>query len=280
MNKKRIAVFAASLLMLTVFVSVIAFRPDLRFLITDSLYRAFSNVKLEKIDASALEYEEYAEDVPSVDQSLMLINSEYPLDADFSAKICEYKDSTLYFNECMTDAYASLSFDVKEKFGKKLYVMSAYRTEEEQLDAIEAEGENAAAVGESEHQSGLALDVYVSMYAGAGFLKSDVGRYVNSNSWRYGFIIRYPYYAEDKTKMAYEPWHIRYVGSPHAEIIYKNSLSLEEYIASFDVGEYYGYGEYIITRQSALPDRGIKGYDAVSVSSDNTGYYMITYERQ
>ncbi len=47
---------------------------------------------------------------------------------------------------------------------------------------------------------------------------------------KYGFILRYPFGKEHITKIAYEPWHFRYVGAPHAEIIEKNDFVLEEYI--------------------------------------------------
>ena len=49
----------------------------------------------------------------------------------------------------------------------------------------------------------------------------------------FGFILRYP---EDKThitKIAYEPWHFRYVGVKHSKLIIENNLSLEEYIYSY-----------------------------------------------
>lgn len=47
---------------------------------------------------------------------------------------------------------------------------------------------------------------------------------------KYGFVLRYPSGKEHITKIGYEPWHFRYVGVPHAEIIEKNDFVLEEYI--------------------------------------------------
>ena len=53
--------------------------------------------------------------------------------------------------------------------------------------------------------------------------------WMKNNAHKYGFILRYP---ENKTMITgfkYEPWHYRYVGTDIAEVIYKESLTLEEY---------------------------------------------------
>ena len=210
-------------------------------------------------------------------QALMLVNGDNPLEEGFEANVGEYKDSTVYMNECLFDAYASLSAAISEKFDTKLYIKSSYRTKEEQQEEYEESPTIAAKVGCSEHQTGLALDVYVPYHAGYAFIESDAGQYTASDGWRYGFIIRYQYYNTDETNMAYEPWHIRYVGFPHAEIITKGQLSLEKYIESMKIGELYEYKDYIITRQKAgeklvLP----KDFESAAISPDNCGNYIIT----
>lgn len=213
------------------------------------------------------------------DQSLMLVNTEYTLDENYVPDIEEYKDTTVYMSRCMLDAYARLSAAVKEKTGKKLYVSSDFRTAEEQEELYLEDPLTATLPGASEHQTGLALDVYVAYYAGDGFIKSFAGRFVNANSWRYGFIIRYPSYAEDVTGIRYEPWHIRYVGHPHADVIYNNHTTLEEYVLSLNVGEWYEIEGYLVCRQ-ALSEQGTLelpiSFDDCVISPDNTGYYIIT----
>ena len=55
-------------------------------------------------------------------------------------------------------------------------------------------------------------------------------KWLAENSWKYGFILRYP---DDKIKITgiiYEPWHFRYVGETLAKDIYESSLCLEEYL--------------------------------------------------
>jgi D-alanyl-D-alanine carboxypeptidase len=50
------------------------------------------------------------------------------------------------------------------------------------------------------------------------------------NSWRYGWILRYPTEKSDVTGIIYEPWHYRYVGKEAAEEIYHQGICLEEYL--------------------------------------------------
>jgi zinc D-Ala-D-Ala carboxypeptidase len=73
----------------------------------------------------------------------------------------------------------------------------------------------AARPGYSEHQTGLAADMSVQ---GEGcpikvcFAKTTGGKWLASNSWRFGFILRYPDGQTATTGYQFEPWHFRYVG--------------------------------------------------------------------
>ena len=180
-------------------------------------------------------------------------------------------------NRCVQDAYESLASQVEQQFQERLYIRSAYRTAEEQQKTIEEDGEKAAMVNASEHQAGLALDVYVKDFAGAALIKTEAGQFVNSQCWEYGFIIRYPLGKKSITGVGYEPWHIRYVGKPHAEIIYKNKWTLEEYMESIELGILYKYNHYLMYKQSDdvpvwLPEE----YQSVVVSPDNQGNHIVT----
>ena len=211
-------------------------------------------------------------------QSMMLINTDYRLSDGFVAETTEYKDSGVEMNACITAAYGALCDFVKAKTGDKLYVSSAIRSRSRQQELYEEDPETAMVPGASEHETGLCLDVYVAYYAGDGFLKSQAGQLVNSHCDEFGFIIRYPSYGERKTSIRFEPWHIRYVGFPHAEIIYNNRLTLEEYILSLEEGECYEANGYLITRQRPK-DGKVQiptGCDTYEVSPDNTGCYIIT----
>ena len=97
--------------------------------------------------------------------------------------------------------------------------------------------EMAAAVvnppGYSEHNCGLAADLNSPEHTGLDevFENTTAFRWLCEHAVEYGFILRYPKGAEDKTEITYEPWHWRYVGRENAAKISASGLCFEDYIA-------------------------------------------------
>ena len=97
--------------------------------------------------------------------------------------------------------------------------------------------EMAAAVvnppGYSEHNCGLAADLNSPEHTGLdeGFENTTAFRWLCEHAAEYGFILRYPKGAEDKTEITYEPWHWRYVGRENAAKISASGLCFEDYVA-------------------------------------------------
>ena len=87
----------------------------------------------------------------------------------------------------------------------------------------------SAKPGHSEHQTGLAVDISGSFGDYNNFDKTPEFKWVKNNSYKYGFILRFPKGKEKTTGFKYEPWHYRYVGIKKAKYIYLNNLTLEEY---------------------------------------------------
>ncbi len=86
---------------------------------------------------------------------------------------------------------------------------------------------DTALPGASEHQTGLTMDVN-DIHERFG--DTPTGRWLADNSYKFGFILRYPEDKEDITGIVYEPWHFRYVGRYHAEAMYELDMCLEEYV--------------------------------------------------
>lgn len=86
----------------------------------------------------------------------------------------------------------------------------------------------SARPGHSEHQTGLAMDLN---QVSDSFYATKEGKWVNENSYKYGFVIRYPQGKTSYTGYKYEPWHIRYVEKDLAKKLYNDGdwISLEEY---------------------------------------------------
>lgn len=95
-------------------------------------------------------------------------------------------------------------------------------------DGREKADRYSARAGHSEHQTGLAVDIN-SLYT--SFENTEEGKWLKENSYKYGFILRYPKGKEEITGYMYEPWHYRYVGRELATKLYSNGswLTIEEY---------------------------------------------------
>ena len=87
----------------------------------------------------------------------------------------------------------------------------------------------SARAGHSEHQTGLAVDVANTSLDYDNFEQTKEFNWMINNSYKYGFILRYPKAKFHITGFKYEPWHYRYVGIDIATYIYENNITLEEY---------------------------------------------------
>ena len=95
--------------------------------------------------------------------------------------------------------------------------------------------------GHSEHESGLAVDLGLKKDV-IDFIRPDFPYDGICGVFRelapdYGFIERYPRGKEAVTGIGHEPWHFRYIGTPHARILTESGLVLEEYAAQFSAEE-------------------------------------------
>lgn len=182
------------------------------------------------------------------DELLILVNPWNPVPADYEPELVSLSDGTLVAASCRDDLRELLK--ACRAAGCAPYICSAYRTHEYQtqlfenkvarlmatgLDEASARVEAAKVValpGTSEHELGLALDIIDSGYPrlDEGQEDTPTQRWLMENSWRYGFILRYPEGKSAVTGIIYEPWHYRYVGREAAAEIYQSGLCFEEWL--------------------------------------------------
>jgi len=100
-------------------------------------------------------------------------------------------------------------------------------------DAFEAARRVVAYPGSSEHNLGLAVDIVSNNYHGLTARQAETpeGIWLAQNSYRYGFVLRYPYYQQHITNIIFEPWHFRYVGIYAATEMFERGLVLEEFVS-------------------------------------------------
>lgn len=186
------------------------------------------------------------------DPLMVLVNhtSKMPDDYTFDTKECGSAtavNKTLQTVAC--DAFLEMQ-KAAAADGMTVWMQSGYRSVKYQTSLYERKTkyyldkgydnatakEKAAAVvnppGYSEHNCGLAADLNSPEHTGLdeGFEKTAAFRWLCEHAGDYGFILRYPKDAEDKTEIIYEPWHWRYVGVENAAKINASGLCFEDYI--------------------------------------------------
>lgn len=122
--------------------------------------------------------------------------------------------------------------------GVTIRVKSGYRTYATQnatyVDQLKRHPENInyyAPAGASEHQTGLAVDLWDGKVWYAAMQYTAAGKWLHKHCHEYGFILRFPKNTLKITGVEYEPWHFRYVGVDVAsKFDAANTLTLEEYL--------------------------------------------------
>ena len=179
---------------------------------------------------------------------LMLVNQSHPMEDGYVPELANIDDSHQVDARVLEPLQNMLKAASDE--GYSLYVCSAYRSVDRQKELFnesmidyvnqgmtyyEAAIETAKSIawpGESEHATGLAMDIVSSDYAGLDEEQgeTDDQKWLMEHCYEYGFILRYPKDKSEDTGIIYEPWHYRYVGVEAALAIRDQGVTLEEYL--------------------------------------------------
>lgn len=210
-------------------------------------------VKQERIEPIPYDSSQKIE-VDNPDDILVLVNKIYRLPKDYQPADLvipevpfpfEGTHEKKYLRKEAAQALEEL-FNEGQKEGLELYAISGYRSFARQKHIFPSNvlrvgfaqaNQFSAFPGESEHQTGLAMDVSsraVQFNLVEAFGETKEGLWLRDNAHRFGFIIRYPQGKEEITGYSYEPWHLRYVGREAAQKIYELNITLEEYILAIE----------------------------------------------
>ena len=168
------------------------------------------------------------------------------ISGEYQIATVAYQDYLDMFRDCanaghfpaICSAYRSQEYQ-QGLFDRKVLRLleeSGWNYTQEQARAIAAQ--SVAIPGTSEHQLGLALDIVDNRNWSLNESQAEMPtqKWLMENSWRYGWILRYPNEKSHVTGIIYEPWHYRYVGKEVAAEIYKSGLCLEEYLQTLTAG--------------------------------------------
>lgn len=175
------------------------------------------------------------------DWNLVLVNYETAIPENYEINLVEVAGGEKVDERILAALTEMLEAAKEGNLGQLPVVVSGYRTQEKQQslfdnkaakyrkeghsknEAEEMAKQWVAVPGYSEHQIGLAVDINGATY--------DLYFWLQENSYKYGFIFRYPGNKTEITGVSEEVWHYRYVGVEAATEMYEKSLCLEEYLA-------------------------------------------------
>ena len=173
---------------------------------------------------------------------LVLVNAEHPLfhPVDPSELVCALDGYPgILLERTAAKALRKLLADIGSR--DEIVPVSGWRSREEQKkiwkDTVAERGidfarKYVALPACSEHETGLAIDLALNApdidFICPEFPRTGICRKFRELAPYYGFIERYQKAKEPITGISEEPWHFRYVGTPHSVVIAEKGLSLEE----------------------------------------------------
>lgn len=184
------------------------------------------------------------------DWNLVLINKRHQIPDDYTFTLGYFQNS-YRCDERIIEPLTEM-FEAAKADGINLAIRSPFREDSRQqylftnktkqyinsgksyIDAYKEASKAITLPGTSEHEIGIALDITSDEYwkLDEDFALTGAGKWLYENSYKYGFILRYPKDKEDVTGIMFEPWHFRYVGIEAAKVMKDNNLTLEEYLES------------------------------------------------
>lgn len=201
-------------------------------------------IKDVNMNLDILPYENTKE-AQNINTEKVLVNKHYHLSEDFVPDNLitinqQYALSDMKLVEVAAKAFESMAKNAKKE-KLNIVAMSSYRSYEYQVnlynrykkeDGQEKADTYSGRPGYSEHQTGLAVDVYNNVENYTNFEKTKEYTWMQEHAHEYGFILRFPKEKEQETGYQFESWHYRYVGAEAATYIKENNISFEEYYAT------------------------------------------------
>ena len=176
--------------------------------------------------------------------NLTLVNKWNPLPENYEVTLVEVPGGEKVDERIYEPLMEMLEAAKEDNWDQLPKVVSGYRTQEKQQELLDEKIEEfkkqgysddeafeqanmwVSVPGYSEHQLGFAVDINGATY--------DLYFWLQENSYKYGFIFRYPAGKSDITGAAEEVWHYRYVGVDAATEMYEQGLCLEEYLEKIE----------------------------------------------
>lgn len=199
-------------------------------------------------------FSEPVEEITNLDDYTLLVNKMYklpdtyvPNDLVETSQPCIqgqhyscFAGGTQYVRPEVNENFKALCDQAYNEIGISIYAIASFRDYDYQNNlyqyGISSNGQDYAdkyyaRPGQSEHQSGLAIDVTFDDWNFEELETHPQYQWFLEHLAEHGFILRYPKGKEDITGYQHESWHIRYLGKDLAKRVYDSGLTYEEFIA-------------------------------------------------
>ena len=238
-HKKQIIIAAAAIVLITAawFYRYYIFGGEKKKVITPA---TVEHIYEDDVDSTTLK--EYQNEK---DWQLIIVNEDNPIPEGYKVILTTLDNGQAV--DCRIYPQLQKMFDDAREQNIYPTITSSFRTVEEQREILdykyneyksfgfsdkkaEVLAENWVAFpGTSEHELGLAVDI---ASGDSSVTDEEVWEWLDKNSYKYGFVLRYTEEKQDITGIIPEEWHFRYVGEKAAEEMYKNNQCLEEYCSA------------------------------------------------
>jgi D-alanyl-D-alanine carboxypeptidase len=183
---------------------------------------------------------------------LVLVNKRYKLPSTYApddlTKVGEEvirRGSNYYLRSILINDLQEL-VDEAKSVDIDLSIVSAYRSYQTQANTyqywvnyndgcVSCADRISARAGHSQHQLGTTLDFSsneINDDLGISFGDSKASDWLQTNAYKYGFVLSFPQGYESVTGFSYEPWHYRYIGKENALEMHNRGMILEYFLQS------------------------------------------------
>lgn len=182
-----------------------------------SVYVSYNDEEAQDLTILVNKYHKLPDDYEPTDLVSLSYNSSYKLRKEAAEAFEKLTSAGLIDNVIF------YPFSVYRSYETQNVLYSRYKARDGEAKA----DTYSARPGFSEHQLGLAVDVRSNTLSDN--LTNKDYEWMLNNSYKYGFIVRYPKGKQHITQFMEEPWHLRYLGVDLATKVHESGLTYDEY---------------------------------------------------
>ena len=162
--------------------------------------------------------EDTSENELKVVDGVLIVTKDYSIPEDFYGKF-----------DIETENAMMVMFEAMRREGLSVSVSHTYINSNQNLEEINMEGAQSPDINHHELRTGRAIRLTKKGFNDANFADTEESKWLKENSFKYGFVQRYPEGKSDITGYSANDLIYSYVGSENAKNMHMKGLTIEEY---------------------------------------------------